>query len=73
MLSEGPIPPNFDVDDIAQECDAGEYVMGDVDRVQVALTGAEMAKALRSAGSTPSFFQLDDEGKSMLDDEGDAA
>jgi len=62
VLSENPIPDEFDIPQIAFEATEGDYSMADGERVQVELTGKEMADALTEQGSEPGFFQLNDMG-----------
>ena len=62
VLSETPINPHLDLDGIVYECNEGEYVMGDVNHEQETLSGKQMADALIAAGSTPDFFELDEDG-----------
>ena len=70
VLSEDPIHPYMDIAEIVAECDDGGYVMdSNHEPVTVELSGAEMAQALHNAGSTPEFFQLDDAGNPIEEDD----
>ncbi len=68
ILSEGPIPPHADAEDIAREADQGAYVMSNLTREEQRLTPKQMADALKEFGSSPGFFQLNDDGTESEDD-----
>jgi hypothetical protein len=65
VLSQEPIPDDMDIDTIYQECIDGEY-SGDLEYEKEVskLTGKQAAQELINQGSDPSFFQLDEKGKS---------
>ncbi len=68
ILSErGPVSPSCELDHIHRELQDG-YWIGEVDNDGgTELTGAEVAKALVEMGSTPDFFDLEDDGTDLLE------
>jgi hypothetical protein len=62
ILSEEPIPAGMTLGDIYEATDTGAYVGSWRNRLQIKLTGKEMANALLRAGSEPGFFRLDSDG-----------
>ena len=74
VLHEGPLPVHGqDLEFFAYETREGHMVGSFVDSSTMKsdgeLTGPEMAKALRNAGSEASFFQLSDAGDPLDEDD----
>ena len=70
VLSEEPIPGGMDMAGIVAECEDGAYVAdyGTAPDEAKELTGKQMADALKTAFSDPSFFRLDDDGNDTEED-----
>lgn len=60
VLSEEPIPENMTLSIVVRECEEGAYVGQGPDHEVEVLDAKAMAQALRAAGSTPDFFDLED-------------
>jgi hypothetical protein len=69
VLSDRPIPAEFEMHDIVRECEEGDFVADySIDpSSSEQVTGKQMADALYAAGSDPGFFNLDDNGNKMED------
>ncbi len=61
VLSEERIPEDMPLNVVVAECDDGDYVGQYLDSVVEVLDAKAMAQALRAAGSTPDFFDLEDD------------
>jgi hypothetical protein len=68
VLTDREIPTDMGLPEICQEADDGDFVM-DYDSDVEFLTGKQMADALKEARSEPEFFELDDDGNSLEDDD----
>jgi hypothetical protein len=65
VLSEEPLPPEIDLDDLAMEIMDGDY-SGKVEWGRPeAIDGPTAARLLRAQGSAPEFFQLNDDGEDI--------
>jgi len=60
ILSEELIPEEMDVDGVLHEAYDGDFVMQSDWKSPEKLSDEEMAAALRTAGSDPSFFQIEE-------------
>lgn len=65
VLSEHEISFGTELESIIWEGDHGAFVIDETRQPAKRLTGLEMARALREAGSTPDFFELDDDGNDI--------
>ncbi len=61
VLSEGPIPPDFGIDDIVRETIEGGY-SGQFSRSEMEVTPRQMAALLEAQASDPGFFGLAADG-----------
>ena len=65
VLSEDPLPPEMDLEDVALEIHSGDY-SGDVKFGPAEpVDGPEMARLLKAQGSAPEFFQLNEDGEDV--------
>lgn len=63
VLSEEPIPPGMEMENIIHECKEGDWSMRPLGEKETILNGKQAARALVNQGSDPSFFQLTDKGE----------
>jgi hypothetical protein len=67
VLSEGPLPEDISLEDVAYEIMDGDY-SGNIKRVsEDEVDGPTMARLLREQGSDPEFFRLTDDGQEVED------
>ena len=72
VLSEEPLSEDMSIQDIDEECEYGEYTgKTDWQKVNEVLEGREAAIAVLETGSSPDFFQMDENGNELNDDEND--
>lgn len=64
VLSEEPIT-NLSLAQLHYETQEGHCVLQSLSEKQTAISGKRAANELYKAGSEPSFFNLDDDGKSI--------
>ncbi len=70
VLSDRPIPEDMSVEDIDAECSEGEFTgKTDWQEVNTVLEGEAAADAVRDTGSSTDFFQMDENGDELNDDE----
>ena len=70
VLSEyGPVCSDSDLSEVARQIDTGDWVGRVAYDGGTELTGKEAADALAKMGSSSSFFQLDDDGRSEGDED----
>ena len=62
VLSQGPLPADINLADVAYEIGAGDC-SGQTDRIDETLTGPQMAAALVGQGSDPEFLGLTADGE----------
>ncbi len=64
VLSPDPIPECMTMGQIEEECDTGSYSGRFLDNVETntPLSGEAAASATRLQGSSPDFFQMDENG-----------
>ena len=60
-----PIAEDMGLEDLSYEVTEGHCVLRSYQAKEKILTGAQAAKELYKAGSSPDFFQLDDSGNSI--------
>lgn len=73
ILSERPIPEDWDLDAVWEEAQTGSY-SGDVKRCIVEeVDGPTMAVLLRDQRSSPDFFMLDKEGNHIWEEDQETA
>jgi len=65
VLSEDEIPEDMSLGDIMYECDEGAFIGGGIDKTHTVLKGEAAVAEIKKAGSTPDFFQMDDEGNEI--------
>jgi hypothetical protein len=68
VLSEEPIPPHMNLEQIASETCDGRYVGNWSAGGPILLNGAAMVDELHEAGSCPDFFELDEDGNDLEPD-----
>jgi hypothetical protein len=62
VLSEEPIPEAWELEDVLEEAETGDYV-GKVTQEEIrTIEGPECARLLSDYGSDPGFFSLTEEG-----------
>lgn len=63
VLSEDPIPGDMTLDQVEEECNTGSFSgVHDFIKINEEIEGEEAAKAVRAQGSSPDFFQMDENG-----------
>lgn len=65
VLSETQFDGDVELRDVLRECDEGELVLHSISHETFEETPQIMAKLLNDCGSEPGFFNLDDEGKDL--------
>ena len=65
ILSEEPIPPGMNLENIIFAARNGDYSMREFGEKEVKLNGKQAAKALEKQGSDPSFFRLTPTGNDL--------
>ena len=66
VLSDRPIPEGMSVEDIDAECSEGDFTgKTDWQEVNKVLEGQEAADAVLGVGSSPDFFQMDENGNEL--------
>ena len=70
VLSEEPLHEGMGIDEIDANCEDGDFC-GKADWIKVneEVIGKEAADAVKDTGSDPEFFQMDDDGNEIEDDE----
>ena len=72
VLSEEEIPENISMQSILNECDEGEYVMGETKFSKPkSLVGKTAVIEIEKAGSDVEFFRMDAEGNDLDEDDED--
>lgn len=72
VLSEDPVPDPIDIDSIAYEITDGGYSGYIRSMESEEVDGPKMAELLRSQFSEPGFFDLDEDGSDLLEEEDDS-
>jgi hypothetical protein len=62
VLSEYPIPEGWELEDVLEEADTGDYVGKITQGEARAIEGPECARLLCDYGSDPGFFNLTEAG-----------
>lgn len=63
VLSEDPIPEGMSLDQIEEECNTGSFSgVHDFIKTNEVIEGEEAVKAVMAQGSSPDFFQMDENG-----------
>ena len=69
VLSDRPIPEGMSLEDIDAECSEGEFTgKTEWQEVNKVLKGNEAANAVLGVGSSPDFFQMDENGNELNED-----
>ena len=71
ILSEEAVPDFMSLEAIAHEGDTGSFVVDHKQSAAVELDGKAAADALGELRSEPEFFELDDEGNDLEDNDED--
>jgi hypothetical protein len=70
VLSDRPLQEGMSIADIDAECEDGDFTgKTDWQEVNTVLEGKEAADAVRDTGSSTDFFQMDEDGNELNDDE----
>jgi hypothetical protein len=70
VLSEEPIPEGMDLEEIAAECEDGEFCgKFEHKKLNEPIAGKEAADAIKDTGSNTEFFGMDNEGNELEEEE----